>query len=408
MTLVQQVAETSILIESIYQVRPTDTSSSMDKFTFSVIELDLTQYVQNTSASLLEGSFEFEKPRYVDFKNKRPLLIIGLRDRAVEKAILKVLEPHLRSALAFRGTFGRAADEGEDKRNLRSLATEVVELRSDYEYAFETDIKKFFPSIDHSKLFEALSPLLPDSSLNYLIDQVLSRRAPEGTAIKPEYKWYFDDLQRGVPQGSCLSPILASVYLMPFDTALERSGFRYIRYVDDLVVFCKTEHEVREAEHLVHTELSALGLQAHRSDQVDDVKGDVLSRDMPLMFVGFEFMPPDIIRPRKAAIIRFKERVLEIAAESKNLRDLLVRMNNFVRGWKAAYSECNIPVSIRRGLDEHQLKVVRNWLGENKALSRNYHGVPKRKQATQFGLELLDCSSEAQVFIPPDSDWHEA
>ena len=54
----------------------------------------------------------------------------------------------------------------------------------------------------------------------------------------------------GVIQGSPLSPLLANIYLHPFDKAMTRAGIRLVRYADDLLLLCRSENRARHAlEH---------------------------------------------------------------------------------------------------------------------------------------------------------------
>jgi len=52
---------------------------------------------------------------------------------------------------------------------------------------------------------------------------------------------------RGTPQGSPLSPLLATSVLQPFDMALDRSGYILTRYVDDILLVCRDEAAARGA-----------------------------------------------------------------------------------------------------------------------------------------------------------------
>ena len=44
----------------------------------------------------------------------------------------------------------------------------------------------------------------------------------------------------GIIQGSPLSPLLANIYLHPFDKAMTRAGIRIVRYADDLLLLCRS------------------------------------------------------------------------------------------------------------------------------------------------------------------------
>ena len=52
----------------------------------------------------------------------------------------------------------------------------------------------------------------------------------------------------GTPQGGVISPLLSNIYLHAFDRAFVARGVgTLVRYADDWVVLCSSEHEANEA-----------------------------------------------------------------------------------------------------------------------------------------------------------------
>ena len=64
----------------------------------------------------------------------------------------------------------------------------------------------------------------------------------------------------GILQGSPLSPLLANIYLHPFDKAMTRSGIRLVRYADDLLLLCRNESRARHAHQQAQKQLATLKL----------------------------------------------------------------------------------------------------------------------------------------------------
>ncbi|RKU34943.1 hypothetical protein C6496_18675 [Candidatus Poribacteria bacterium] len=64
----------------------------------------------------------------------------------------------------------------------------------------------------------------------------------------------------GIIQGSPLSPLLANIYLHPFDKAMTRSGIRLVRYADDLLLLCRSEGRARHALEHAQRQLERLKL----------------------------------------------------------------------------------------------------------------------------------------------------
>lgn len=51
----------------------------------------------------------------------------------------------------------------------------------------------------------------------------------------------FEDSPEGVPQGGPLSPLLENIMLNECDHELERRGYCFVRYADDMLIFCKSK-----------------------------------------------------------------------------------------------------------------------------------------------------------------------
>ena len=64
----------------------------------------------------------------------------------------------------------------------------------------------------------------------------------------------------GIVQGSPLSPLLANIYLHPFDKAMTRAGIRMVRYADDLLLLCRSEGRARHALQYAEKQLARLKL----------------------------------------------------------------------------------------------------------------------------------------------------
>ena len=64
----------------------------------------------------------------------------------------------------------------------------------------------------------------------------------------------------GIIQGSPLSPLLANIYLHPFDKAMHRAGIRMVRYADDLLLLCRSEGRARQALQHAQKQLARLKL----------------------------------------------------------------------------------------------------------------------------------------------------
>lgn len=121
---------------------------------------------------------------------------------------------------------------------------------------------------------------------------------------------------RGTPQGGALSPLLANIYLHPFDVAMTSQGFRLVRFLDDFVVMCATEDEAMRALQFARRQLSVLHLT------INEQKTRVASYADGIEFLGAA-LAPRATGPRLGeGLVDFTEaeRVLREAARSARQR----------------------------------------------------------------------------------------
>lgn len=84
----------------------------------------------------------------------------------------------------------------------------------------------------------------------------------------------------GVLQGSPLSPLLANIYLHPFDVNMTGTGHRLARFADDWVILCPTQETAETAYNDALRALSKLHLKVNTS------KTHILSPDQQLDWLG--------------------------------------------------------------------------------------------------------------------------
>ena len=72
--------------------------------------------------------------------------------------------------------------------------------------------------------------------------------------------------EKGTPQGSPISPLLANLFMhYAFDKWIGREfpGCPFERYADDIIVHCDSEDQARELRAAIAARLGALGLELH-------------------------------------------------------------------------------------------------------------------------------------------------
>jgi len=127
----------------------------------------------------------------------------------------------------------------------------------------EADIKGFFDNVEHDLLLEFLKIRIKDTSLLFLINRFLKAGYVDNNLlIKSE---------KGTPQGSILSPILANVFLHYvldtwFETTVKTHTKGYcelVRYADDYVCLVQYENDASKILRALHNRFNKYGLTLH-------------------------------------------------------------------------------------------------------------------------------------------------
>lgn len=90
-------------------------------------------------------------------------------------------------------------------------------------------------------------------------------------------------VSRGVPIGPHAIHLIAEATLIPIDNSLQSTGIDFIRYVDDIVIFCKSEKDSRSALSIVASTLDKqqrLMLQKHKTKFYNPDKFQSICKDM--------------------------------------------------------------------------------------------------------------------------------
>lgn len=251
--------------------------------------------------------------------DKRPLGIPTIRDRVVQQALLnrlsRIFEPKfLDCSFGFR-----------PNRSAHQAIQRIEECFSDgCEWIVELDIEKFFDTVDRNLLLELVKEEIVDGRVLRLIRSFLEAGVMEEMKVK--------NVLSGMPQGGVISPLLANIYLHPFDEAMTQEGYRIIRYADDMVVLCRTKAEAEAVLHKVRKVLEGkleLKLNAQKTRVVHKTQG--------FEFLGYYFGRgySDYKMPRRRAIEAFKGKVRRLTRrhQPKSMSTIITELNPVVRGW---------------------------------------------------------------------------
>lgn len=201
----------------------------------------------------------------------RALAVPPFWDRVLQRSVAQVLTPMLEQIM-YGGSYGYRP--GRSRQKARDAIQQA--WREGYHWVFESDLKDFFDSVQHHRLKVRLNAVLGDDPL---VPRII-----EWMAADVEFSGEVIKRHAGLPQGSPLSPLLANLVLDDFDSDMEKSGFRLIRFADDFIVMCKNPAQARKAEIRARESLAEHGLR------LNEDKTHIKALDEGLRYLGYLFV----------------------------------------------------------------------------------------------------------------------
>jgi RNA-directed DNA polymerase len=125
------------------------------------------------------------------------------------------------------------------------------------DWVLDLDLKSFFDSVSHDLVLKAVAHHTDERWVLLYVERWL--KAPlqreDGSLVERD---------RGTPQGSAISPLLANMFLhYAFDAWMVRQypAIRFERYCDDVIVHAATERQARELRDAITRRLAECGLE---------------------------------------------------------------------------------------------------------------------------------------------------
>lgn len=244
--------------EAYQKVRANKGAPGVDAVSLEEFENDLKGNLYKVWNRMSSGSYFPPPVRAVEIDKPhgggtRILGVPTVADRVAQTVVAGVLEGKVEQIFhpdSYGYRPGRSALQAVEACRRRCWKTDWV---------IDLDIRKFFDSVPWSLIVKAVEA---NTDLPWVVLYVrrwleAPLRLPDGTLRQRD---------RGTPQGSAVSPVLANLFLhYAFDTWMAREfpNVAFERYVDDAVVHCVSERQARQVLTAIEERMNEVGLALH-------------------------------------------------------------------------------------------------------------------------------------------------
>lgn len=339
-------------------------------------------------------------------KPPRVISIPTIRDRITLRSICNVL------------TKIYSSDLSRDIPQVKIASINLNIKEEKYSSYIKIDITNFYPSINHDLLVKTLKIKIRKKQLLSLINKSITNKTVNKSGKEKD-----KNNEVGIPQGLSISNILAEIYISEIDKEyLKYKNIYYVRYVDDILIFCSTD-DVDDIFNNIKNKFSSLNLDVHPLNE-EGSKCQSGLIDEEIHFLGYKF------KNRKSSILpnnkkRFEDSIASLLttfkyrynkATSEDSKDNAIRVlewrlnlkitgcifNNNKRGWMFYFSQIEDLTELYE-IDRSVKKLVERICPKKihiKKLAKTYHETQRLKSSSHkyvINFDTLTVSDKREI-----------
>jgi group II intron reverse transcriptase/maturase len=284
-------------------------SPGIDRVSIEEFESNLTNNLETLLSLLRQNAYHSLPMLKIEVdksgNGKRTLSIPAIRDRLVQEALLLVLQPlfdrnFLNCSYAYRP--GMSAQ--------KAIARIERNIKKGKHWLLDADIENFFDTVDKEILMEFFSQKVSDARVIRIVRECIG----------------MED-EKGIPQGSPLSPLLSNIYLHPLDVEMMKGHWSYIRFADDFIALCEGEEEASEAANRARKVIND-----RLSLAINESKTKVCRVQDSFVFLGYRFTDKGK-SPAGKAIENLKSKIQKEILSSQEKPKIQDKVKSIIRGW---------------------------------------------------------------------------
>jgi RNA-directed DNA polymerase len=339
----------SLVWEAYKRVKANKGAAGVDRCSMEEFEKDLKKNLYKIWNRMSSGTYFPPAVKAVEIPKPGGTRMLGVPtvgDRIAQTVVALTLEA--RTEAIFH-------DDSYGYRPKRSALQAVERCRQrcwKKDWVLDLDVQKFFDSVDHALMVKAVEANTDKRWVVLYVQRwlVAPLQLPDGTLQQRD---------RGTPQGSAVSPVLANMFMhYAFDMFLAREfpTVEFERYADDAVVHCVTERQARQVWAALAKRMDDVGLRLHPDKTKIVYCKDSRRRgsyaDTSFKFLGYTFGPRKARYPDGKAFTSFLPAVSPEALKAMgqqvrewrihlrtrfDLNELADWINPIVSGWMTYY-----------------------------------------------------------------------
>lgn len=315
------VLQAENLNEAWARVKANAGAAGVDGRTVDQTAVLLKEHQEALLERIRSGRYRPEAVKAVDIPKAnggvRRLGIPTVLDRLIQQAIHQKLGPLWEPEFSEHSYGFRPNRSAHD-----AVRAAQAHVRAGKSHVVDIDLKAFFDHVDHDRLMHLIGRKVRDKGLLRLIGEML--RAPMRLSNGQE-----EPRLKGTPQGGPLSPLLANITLHPLDLELEKRGLSFVRYADDIAIFCSSP---RAAERVKASVIA--WIERELKLPVNRAKSGSSPCDGTAL-LGFRLETDGTIRLAPKSVERLKDKVRELwdARQSLTSEELRDQWRSYIQGW---------------------------------------------------------------------------
>ncbi|CAN5383739.1 group II intron reverse transcriptase/maturase [soil metagenome] len=310
-------------------------SAGVDGMTVKDLKEWMRKNLNNIGDEILAGRYTPQGVKTVEIPKpnggKRQLGIPTVIDRMLQQAIHQVMSP------GYERVFSDHSYGFRPKRSAHHALAQASNLVSEGKcYVVDLDLEKFFDEVNHDRLMWLLSTRIGDKRMLLLIRKYLQAGTMHGGLLNQHIK--------GTPQGSPLSPLLSNIVLDELDKEMDRRGLSYVRYADDIKIFCSSQKAAQKVKQKITQYITDV-LKLKVNEQKSAVR-----QSYELNFLGHGIDKHGNLLLSKQSEDRLMRRARSLTKRNKGIsfEQMLQQLHLYLGGWLTYFRYARMQKKLQR------------------------------------------------------------